>query len=328
LYAAVAALVVGVAGGVALARDARMVARSGSRAGDRAERGRVTAAPRTDDVESPPAADGGVPLVVVDRAGRPVRGIPASRPWTPRFSPDGRQVVYGAFGAGRSTSDLWVADVDAGTRRRLTDDDADANDPQWSPDGRLVAYSAGAPDGKDLLARPIAGGAPRVLAARAGTQFASDWSRDGRALLVTEEAGENGHDILVQPADGSPARPYAATRADETGARVSPDGRWVAYTSDASGRPEVYLDAYPRPGRRVRVSSGGGLHPVWRGDGRELYYWRDGTLVAAPVRAGTPGTPPGAGGEVALFRAAYPGGPNAMYDASPDGQRFVMVRGR
>jgi hypothetical protein len=31
------------------------------------------------------------------------------------------------------------------------------------------------------------------------------------------------------------------------------------------------------------VSSGGGVHPVWRGDGRELYYWRDGALVAVPA---------------------------------------------
>jgi Tol biopolymer transport system component len=235
-------------------------------------------------------------------------------------------VAYGAFGPGRSSSDLWVTDVDAGTTRRLTDDDADANDPQWSPDGATVAYSASASGGKDLVLQPLAGGRPRALASRDGTQFPSDWLRDGSALLVTEEAGADGHDILVQPADGSAARPYLATSADETAARISPDGRWVAYTSNASGQAEVYLDAYPRPARRVTISSGGGVHPVWRGDGRELYYWRDGALVAVPLGASVGGAPPAPGVQSVLFRAPYQVGVNTMYDVSPDGQRFVIVR--
>ncbi len=190
-------------------------------------------------------------------------------------------------------------------------------------------YSVNAPGGKDLVAQRIDGGARRVVAARDGTQFASDWLRDGSALLVVEDRSGAGHrDILVQPVDGSPARPYAATAADETAARISPDRRWVAYTSDVSGRAEVYVDAYPRAGRPVLLSRGGGVHPVWRGDGRELYYWRDGALVAVTLDPGSGGARPTAAAERVLFRADYPGGFNTMYDVSPDGSRFVVVRAR
>jgi dipeptidyl aminopeptidase/acylaminoacyl peptidase len=264
-------------------------------------------------------------LMVVDRTGRPLRTIAANRPWTPRFSPDGRQVAYGAFGSGRSTSDVWVTDLYAGTTRRLTDDGNDSNDPQWSPNGTTVAYSVSASDGKDLEMRPVGAGNPTVLATRPGTQFASDWLRDGSALLVTEETGDK-HDILVQPADGSTPWSYAATSADETAARVSPDGRWVAYTSDESGRLEVYLDSYPRPWRRVSVSRNGGAHPVWRGDGRELYYWKEGALVAVRVTPAADNWPPAIGASTVLFRAQYYIGPNTMYDVSPDGERFVIVQ--
>jgi Tol biopolymer transport system component len=316
LYAAVATLVVGLAGGL-LINPSSLVRRWSEDA--------PTVARPAAGGAAPLATASDLQLTVVDRAGRPLRGIPADRPWTPRFSPDGRRVAYGAFGAGRQTSDLWVTDLDAGTTRRLTEDDGDANDPQWSSDGAAIAYSASAPAGKDVMMRSVDGGKVRVLATRTGTQFPSDWLRDG-SLLVTEEAGPDRHDILVQPKDGSTARPYAATPADETAARISPDGRWVAYTSDVSGRQEVYLDAYPRPGRRVTISSGGGVHPVWRGDGRELYYWRDGALVAVRLGAGVGSAPPPRGEQTVLFRAPYLIGVNTMYDVSPDGQRFVIVR--
>jgi Tol biopolymer transport system component len=183
-----------------------------------------------------------------------------------------------------------------------------------------------APGGKDVVLRQLVGGTERALGTHDGTQFPSDWLRDGSALLVTDEAGPDRGDILVQPADGSAARPYVATPADEMGARISPDGRWVAYSSDESGRAEVYLDSYPRPGRRVTVSSGGGVHPVWRGDGRELYYWRNGALVAAQLGAAVGYAPPPRGEQTVLFKAPYVVGVNTMYDVSPDGKRFVIVR--
>ena len=267
----------------------------------------------------------GMSLVVVDRSGRSLQTIDADRPWTPRFSPNGRLVAYGAFGSGRSTSDLWVTDLDAGKTRRLTDDDNDSNDPQWNAQGTTVAYSVRADDGKDLFMQPLGAGHPQLLASRRGTQFASDWLRDGSALLVTEENGDNKHDIIVQPADGSPASPYAVTAADETGARISPDERWVAYTSDESGRSEVYLDSYPHPGHRVAVSANGGAFPVWRADGRELYYWNDDRLVAVQIGGGEGAVTPAIGPSIVLFTAPYYAGPNTMYDVSPDGKRFVIV---
>jgi len=319
LYAAGAALVVGLVGGWALARVPFF------------NRQTTSTAPANQWPSQPvssgqwPVRSGEIGLAVVDRTGRTQRTIPANRPWTPRLSPDGKRLAYGAFGSGRGTSDLWVMDLDAGTTQRLTDDDGDSNDPQWNPNGSLLAYSVNAPGGKDVFVQRAGGGQARVLTSRDGMQFPSDWLRDGSALLVTEETANNGYDIIVQPADGSPARPYAATPANETAARISPDGHWVAYTSDESGRAEVYLDSYPKPGRRVTVSSGGGVHPVWRGDGRELYYWQDGALVAAQLGSAWLDSAPAVTARTVLFRAPYLVGLNTMYDVSADGNRFVIV---
>ncbi|AHG92698.1 protein kinase (plasmid) [Gemmatirosa kalamazoonensis] len=326
VYATLVALGIGLASGLLFGRSS-LLDRWASDAPAMARPASTPAStpPLAPDVDVRATTSSGLSLVVVDRAGRPVRAIPAERPWTPRFSPDGRRVAYGAFGSGRTTSDVWVTDLARGTTQRITDDDADSNDPQWSPDGAVVAYSVSAPGGKDVAARRLDGTPARPLATRDGTQFPSDWLRDGSALLVTDDAFGR-HNILVQPVDGSAPHPYAATAADETGARVSPDGRWIAYTSDESGQQEVYLDSYPRSGRRVRVSQGGGIDPVWRGDGRELYYWRGDALVA--VRVGPPmlGGPATVGDERVLFHAPYQAALNTMYDVSPDGGQFVIVR--
>ena len=273
-------------------------------------------------------ADGELSLVVVDRSGRVVREVAANRPWTPRFAPDGRRIAYGAFGDGRSTSDIWITDLDGGTTRRLTNDDADSNDPQWSPDGGTLAYSVNAEGGKDIAEQWATGGGTRIVAARPGMQFPTDWLHDGSALLVSNDAGNNQLDILVQPTDGSAPRPYAATRAHEAAGRISPHTHWVAYTSNESGRDEVYVDSYPRPGYRAMVSQGGGIDPVWRGDGTELYYWRGDALVAVPIDGSRDGRPPILGAERVLFHSAYEHALNSMYDVSPNGERIVIVRRR
>jgi Tol biopolymer transport system component len=252
-----------------------------------------------------------------------VQRLPFRTPWTPRVAADGWTVVHGSSGSGGST--LWTTDLRTGTSRQLTDGRDDANDPQWSPDGRLLAYSVQRPGGKRVVVRPAAGGPARTLAAADGNWFATDWLPNARALLATADRAGS-FDVVVLPADGRPARPYAATSAHERAARISPDGRWVAYQSNESGRDEVYVDGYPTPGRRVRVSGDGGMHPVWSRDGRELFYWAGDRLVAARLTPGASGAPPAVARRTPLFRARYPDAVLAMYDVTPDG-RFVLAAG-
>jgi Tol biopolymer transport system component len=270
-------------------------------------------------------------LAVTDREGRQQRAFPSRGAWAPRFSADGRRVAYGAFAPGRDSSDVWVADLESGAMQRLTTDGNDANDAVWSPDGRALAYSAAAPGGKDLFVRPLDGGPARLVVGRPGVQWSTDWVPDGRALLFTDTevaAGQEGNqDIWVQPMDGAPARPYASTPAHERAARVSADGRWVAYESDETGRYEVYVQSYPTPGRKTLVSAGGGVNPVWRGDGRELYYWQADQLIAARLAAGGAGAPLAVRGRAPLFRAPYAQSVSANYDAAADGSRFAVVTG-
>ena len=55
-------------------------------------------------------------------------------------------------------------------------------------------------------------------------------------------------------------------------AQFSPDGKWIAYESNASGRTEVYVRAFPVSSGQWQVSNQGGTRPKWRADGKELFY--------------------------------------------------------
>ena len=107
--------------------------------------------------------------------------------------------------------------------------------------------------------------------------------------------------------------------------RFSPDDRWIAYASNETGRWEVFVESFPPSGSRSQVSTDGGSQPLWRRDGRELFFLApDRKLMAVPVTTGATFT---RGIPRSLFEtrmrptyAPYP----VNYDATPDGQRFLM----
>jgi Tol biopolymer transport system component len=75
-----------------------------------------------------------------------------------------------------------------------------------------------------------------------------------------------------------------ATKANETQGQFSPDPRWIAYASDESGVYEIYVQPFPPTGGKWQVSTGGGVQPRWRRDGKELFYVAfDRTLMAVDV---------------------------------------------
>jgi hypothetical protein len=70
--------------------------------------------------------------------------------------------------------------------------------------------------------------------------------------------------------------------ANEYAGELSPDGRWLAYTSDESGRSEVYVQPFPRPGGRWQVSTEGAEWIEWYG--MLLYGRSEEVVMSVPYR--------------------------------------------
>ena len=113
--------------------------------------------------------------------------------------------------------------------------------------------------------------------------------------------------------------PYAQSTFNESQGVVSPDGKWMAYALDESGRFEIYVDSFPKPGTRARLTTGGGSDPRWRADGGEVYFRRGTEIhVVSPLHRARD-----AGGGVLerLFDAVWTCGRTMSSD---DGQRFLI----
>jgi eukaryotic-like serine/threonine-protein kinase len=115
-------------------------------------------------------------------------------------------------------------------------------------------------------------------------------------------------------------QPFLKTFANETAPAFSPDGKWLAYESNGSGRNEVYITPFPDGGAQYQVSTSGGERPLWRRDGKEIYY-REGLRVMA-VEVRTKADSPELSLPTPLFEVAAGNLNGRYYDVAPDG-RFL-----
>jgi Tol biopolymer transport system component len=255
----------------------------------------------------------------VDRSGAALGTLGEATPaWELRIAPGGTRVAVAATDPQLNTLDIWSYDGDRPLPRRISPAiDADES-PIWSPDGTRIAWISAR---RTITARGVMAELPDEVVSRLEhpTRL-GDWSRDGQWLVVSQTRAGTRDDLWLIPARPDlEARAYAQSPFNEVHGAVSPDGKWLAYASDESGRFEIYVDAFPTPGTRGRLTSGGGVSPRWNRDGTEIYF-RRGTEIHV-VRPALSGALPEAASSDRLFDVRVD---IRAYDAAPDGQRFLL----
>jgi dipeptidyl aminopeptidase/acylaminoacyl peptidase len=269
-------------------------------------------------------------LVWVDRSGsRASLPVPPSSYFGPQLAPGDKRAAVFTTPSGNAR--VWTLDLERGALTALTAADERGHHNVWAPDGERIAFFSQKQHG--IFWKNADGtGTPRRVTQAAHIQEPSAWTPDGKVLVFVENGLRSQVDIWAVDVSGSDPQPTAViqTAHSETHPTFSPDGRWLAYTSDDSGRLEVYVQRYPGPGRRLRVSINGGSSPAWRGDGKELYYLEPhpptGNRVIA-VRLHVDGEEISAGVPRALFEGEFVVmSGRRSYDVTADGKRFLMVR--
>ncbi len=238
--------------------------------------------------------------------------------WDVRISPGGTTVAVTGIDQQLGTLDIWAYEGERPLPRRISPAiDADEA-PVWARDGSRVAWVTGR---RTVTVRGALAELPDETVRKFGHPVrVTDWSPDRRWIVVSESRPDTHDDLwLVAPDGRAQPRAYAQSPFNEVQGVVSPNGRWMAYASDESGRFEIYVDAFPTPGNRARLSSGGGVDPRWKGDGGTVYFRRGAEVhEVIPKLAGGP---PEAMSSERLFDA---GAEIRAYDVTMDGQRFLL----
>ena len=268
-------------------------------------------------------------MVWMDRGGKQIvmAGTPGA--WgPPRISPDGNRAIVAKTGPDGVIAHLWLLDA-SGDAQQMTDGPMHEGSPVWSPDGSRIAHFGMQGNAYDIFVRPAQVGSKAELMMKGASQeFPSDWSHDGKYILFSVAGAGTRLDLWGVSVGDRRAAPILDTVYSEAFATISPDGKWLAYQSDQTGRSEVYVQSFDGlvngTRRRWMVSKDGGGLPRWRFDGSELFYMAGGGLImSVPIHVGAGGGIE-SGQPQTLFQTRPVPKTWNLYDATPDGQRFLV----
>jgi Tol biopolymer transport system component len=216
-------------------------------------------------------------LTWMDRTGHPVGTVgPRAEVIDFALTPDER-IVAGLEIRDAGQRALWLFDGVHEHGTQLTYQERSIR-PLWALDGRHVYFSLNS--GQDVRLRSIVIGAAASSAFEHPGPFFSfeDMTRDGRYVVF------KGLDrrIWIQAVSGEEPRSLVESPYWADYPRVSPDGRWLAYALNLPSGREIFVQPFDRAGDRTDIGKGFG--PIWRDDGRELYYESaDGVLMFVAI---------------------------------------------
>ncbi len=225
-----------------------------------------------------------------DRSGKRLGTLGEPADYTnPAISPDQKMVAMGKRDSETKTRDIWVIDLQRGTSSRLTFDPADDFNPTWSPDGARIAFTTDRKGHRDIYVKAASGvGEEQMLVESAEEKGTEDWSPDGQYLVWGSD--NTGYEWLFSFRDHK-ILPFLQAKFPQTQCRFSPNQggppRWIAYSSFETGAQQVYVRSFSGAlsgsGGKWQISTDGGSEPMWRGDGKELFYLNGNKLMAVEV---------------------------------------------
>lgn len=204
----------------------------------------------------------------------------------PRFSPDGRQIVYQRLRDGQW--DLWLLDLATAEARALTSTTYDEREPDFTPDGRSVVFVSMQTGHGCLWSLAIDSGVGTQLTEEPGEASFPAVAADGSVAYVLEREGQ--WTVRVLRSSGVSTAVHAANRA-LAAPTWRPGGDVLVFSeADESGRARLRMLLLTSPPLLRTFGNDEDLfrsRPAWPSPA-ELIYTADGQIwrrgLASPER--------------------------------------------
>ena len=197
-----------------------------------------------------------------------------------RLSPEGDRLAYQVIRGGNY--DLYLLELTEGEAVNLTDHPEFDVNPVWSPSGDRLAFMSTrgfelgsiGPFPGHLYVVDLAGGAIEPLTREPLTSSLgpSDWSADGKTLLLARVHGERPDLLALDIATGEETQ-LTETEEGEYSAVYSNDGARIAFHAETASESQIVVMDLAT-GERRSLTSGPGLRygPRWSPDDSWLLF--------------------------------------------------------
>ena len=247
----------------------------------------------------------------------------------PAWAPDGRSLAL-VRGVGGSTGEIWIAPIDGGAPRRLSQDPAGifSQRPVFTKDGLGLVYSSNLGGATNLWYRTLSGGAPIRLTNGSGPDEWASVANDGTIAFMNSKWRNA---LILADLPAGPARTLATHTPYIWAPAFSPDGRQIAFSrGDADGAWHIWLTDVDGSQPRRLTSGAGEVYPRFTPDGTAIVYqgWTAPRRIwRVPVAGGPPVALTPDGGADELMADVSPGGDQIVYaSANPEGERVYIAK--
>ena len=202
----------------------------------------------------------------------------------PSWSPDGRYLAYLVKPKTSSSYEIDVYDMLMREVKHITSGtpkDKGNVGPVWSKDGKWIAYTQEHAKGTDanIFVAEVATGKSTLLTPHNGENLysASDFSPDGKQLLITSNAGNGSDNAGLLDISSRKIAWLTQDKWEISGGHFSPDGQQVTWTANVDGNADIFL--HDLAGQKTTplalpkgVNSLGGSDSAFTRDGSMLLY--------------------------------------------------------
>lgn len=189
---------------------------------------------------------------------------------SPRFSPDGKRIVFTSNRDGRWR--VYTMNSDGSAQRPLTPRTEESVFPAWSPEGGQIAYVARRGPSEQIFLMKADGSGRRALTERSRRNSVPVWSPDGTWIAFVSAGDREEPALFIIRPDGSQRKKLGGPVMFRPGMlhpMWSPDGGEIAMVERVGQAEQQISILDPATGAKRRLTTG--YAPHWSRSGRIVF---------------------------------------------------------